>query len=154
MGASTDAILFYGYVWDDEGDLFPGEWEEIVALKRGHKNPWDDYPSGESHEMQEKWVRDHSADLDAWRAIEKAIGEELGVGVDDHGADAWRCPYLFISDSRIEAYRGSPKEIPMATLGGRGTHTWDDKLQRFIDELDIDISKAKGPRWWLVSWWG
>lgn len=52
MGVSTDALLVYGYVWEDEHNLFAGpvddeddssdeeetgspEWPEVIAKRRG-----------------------------------------------------------------------------------------------------------------------
>ncbi len=166
MGVSTDGVLFYGYVWDDELDLgFEYEWSTIVALKRGHlkrghTDPWKAYPTFSHLEWLERdaaghqWVKEHEAELDAWRAVRKAIEDEFGVDASYHGSNEWRCPYVFVKESRIQASRGYPEAIQPKDLNEKPLAYWDTFLKNFVEELEINLEEAKGPAWWLVSWWG
>ena len=150
MGVSTDAMLVYGYVWDDECELYPGadedEWEEVVLRKRGVPNPWD------SHESTPGWVQDHRAELDAWSAAKKFVAAEFGVDIDQHGSDQWAVPIVKISGAGRRAARGYPEEMTSGDLAVG--EDWDEKLTAFCDEVGIDVSEAKGPGWFLLSWWG
>lgn len=154
MGVSTDAILFYGYVWEDEYELFDdpdgeSDWAAIIAKKRGHKDPWVDHPGGRA----QGWVDAHRAELDAWSAARKAIEEEYGVEISRHGSDQWAVPIIQIADVGFRAGRGYPKGITAGDL--RTDPGWDAKLSKFINDLGIDIAEARpGPGWFIASWWG
>lgn len=163
MGVSTDALLVYGYIWDDEHDLFDDsesdEWEEIVAKLRGIPDPWDAYPAEierlpyeQKRAAGEKWRTEHRAELDAWREARKAIAAEYGITIDRHGSDEWSVPIVKIADAGLTVARGYPKPLTAEALAVGPD--WDEKLARFIADLGIDISEAKGPGWFLASWWG
>lgn len=173
MGVSTDALLVYGYVWEDEHDLFASpvdedddsdeeaespEWPEIIAKRRGIPDPWAGYPDLEhlAYEEQRRqgsaWTAAHRAELDAWSAAKTAIEAEYGVEIDQHGSDEWSVPIVKIADAGHTAARGHPYQMTADDLAV--DPEWDGKLQRFIGELSIDTSEAKGPGWFLVSWWG
>lgn len=163
MGVSTDAMLFYGYVWEDEAELFDGddetEWEEIIAVRRGTANPWDAYPQeierlpyDEKRREGDRWTTEHRAELDAWYAARKAISAEYGVEIDRHGSGEWSVPVVKIAGAGHTASRGSPHQLTTADLAV--DPEWDGKLHRFITDLGIDTSEAKGPGWFIASWWG
>ena len=168
MGVSTDALLVYGYVWDDEVDLFGTEdeeadddleWSEIIARQRGIPNPWDAYPQEFEHlpyterrAKGDEWVAAHDAELDAWRAARKAIEDEYGVEIDQHGSDQWSCPVVKVAGAGHRAYRGDVHAVEAADLNINPE--WRTKLQRFVDDLGIDVNEAAGPGWFLLSWWG
>lgn len=164
MGVSTDAILFYGYVWEDEAELFDDndgetEWEEFLAVRRGIVNPWDAYPQGierlpyaEKRAAGDQWRADHRAELDEWRAAKKAIEDEYGVEIDSHGSDEWSVPLIKIAGAGHTAARGNPHQLTATDLAV--DPEWDGRLRRFVDDLEIDASEAKGPGWFIASWWG
>lgn len=168
MGTSTDAKLFYGYVWEDEADLLAEhddedgdggtEWEEIIAKSRGIADPWEAYPDleglpyAEQRQRGSQWTADHRAELDAWHEAKKAIGIEYGVEIDRHGSDEWQVPIIKITGAGHTAARGYPHEVSAETLAVGPD--WDDKLRRFVADLGIDASEAKGPGWFIASWWG
>jgi hypothetical protein len=177
MGVSTDAMLVYGYVWGDEHDLFrsvsdddedrdededddsSGEWEEIIAARRGIANPWDSYPQiierlpyPDRERRGKEWTDEHRAELDAWHAAKKAIAEEYGVDIDSHGSGEWSCPVVKIAGAGHTAARGYPHKLTVGDLAV--DPGWDGKLQRFVTDLGIDTSEAKGPGWFIASWWG
>lgn len=167
MGQSTDAILFYGYCWDDEIELFPGddedddpdEWQKIVLRKRGVANPWDAYPENminaiaDYHARRkagEEWVAENRAAIDAWYASQKAVESEYGIEVNTHCSGECSMPYVAITGSILTANRGYPKEVDPERLAAGAD--WDAKLDRFVSDLGIDKPHDK-PRWWLVSDW-
>ena len=171
MGVSTDAILAYGYVWEDETDLLPvvneddddderdaENWVEVIAAQRGINDPWAAYPDLEHLPYPEQrrqgaaWTEAHQAELDAWDAAKKAITGEYGVEIDEHGSDGWRVPFVKIAGAGHTAARGYPHKLTAEDLAVNPE--WDAKLQRFVTDLGIDTSEAKGPGWFLMSWWG
>jgi hypothetical protein len=161
MSVSTDALLVYGYIWDDEHDLFDGddEWDKRIAKQRGVVNPWDAYPAefeklpyAERKAKGEEWRAANRGALDAWYAARKAISEEYGVEIDRHGSNQWSVPILKIAGAGFTAARGYPKSVTADNL--TVDPTWDDKLRRFATDLGIDTSEAEGPGWFLASWWG
>jgi hypothetical protein len=161
VGQSTNAILFYGYCWDEENvELFDrqegdeSDWPKLVLRKRGVKNPWDDYPEQEYAKMSwsdreaasDRWREEHLANLDAWHEAQKAVEEEFGVVVDSHCSGD--CPMPYISAFRLVAHRGYPKEVFDLDV----KLDWDRNLRKFIEEFGITPPQDK-PRWWLVSDW-
>lgn len=165
MGTSTDALLIYGYVWDDEHDLFGDdgdeeeEWETRVAVAAGLVDPWaafpkeiDQLPYDQRRAQGDAWRNEHRAELDAWHKAKKAVIASYGVEVDRHGSSEWSCPIVQITDAGQRARRGSPKPVTATELTV-GTD-WDTKLARFVADLGIDVSEAAGPGWFLASWWG
>ena len=163
MGVSTDAMLVYGYVWEDEFDLLgedagDKEWTEIIAAQRGITSPWESYPDLNSLAYEERarrgeeWREAHRAELDAWYAAKKAIAAEYGVEIDHHGSDQWSVPVVKIAGAGHIARRGYPHQLVPEDLA-IGPE-WDEKLHRFIADLGIDTSEARGPGWFHMSWWG
>ena len=154
MGISTDAILFYGYCWDEETNLFGEgeeryqEWEHIILKKRGFSSPWDSYPVKDA--AIKKWKEDNKTATDEWNRWKNNLKEEFGgVDIYHHCSAEYTIPY--ITASRIEAHRGYPKEITPHLLGR--IVGWDDSLDKFLDALDIPKPHSV-PKWWLVSYWG
>lgn len=170
MGTSTDAMLFYGYIWEDEFELFPAddpegegdndaEWEEIIAARRGILNPWCDFPSEigrlpypEQERAGKRWTDGHRAELDAWHEAKKGISLEYGVEIDHHGSDSWSVPIVKIAGAGYTAARGYPHKVAVADLAVGPE--WDGKLRRFTGDLGIDTSEAQGPGWFIASRWG
>jgi hypothetical protein len=168
MGVSTDAMLAYGYVWEDEFDLLGNDgdsgedeenWVEIIAARRGISDPWAAYPQeierlpyDESRRKGREWTEAHQAELDAWDAAKKAITGEYGVEIDEHGSGEWSVPVVKITGAGHTAARGHPHKLTADDLAV--DPAWDARLQRFVTDLGIDTSEAKGPGWFLMSWWG
>lgn len=163
MGQSTDAILFYGYCWDEERrSLFDDkggqiEWVDVIAEQRGLVNPWNDYkertdlPYKEQRALTDKWADDHRKELDAYYASKRAIREEFGCEVDHHCSGDYPMPFVCVNDSKVHASRGTPEGV----VGLDVDPEWDALLEKFMSELGI--SKPEGqerPGWWLVSYWG
>ena len=180
MGTSTNAILFYGYCWDDEevsitSLLFPDfdeeveetndlEWQELIAIKRGFQNPWKNYPNAEIESLPyeerraatKRWTDDHQGELDEWYELKRAIDSEFGIEISTHCSSECAMPYVYVVESEITAIRGTPEELNLGVFTGQLDlgKDWDGKMQRFINELGIITPEAQHhPRWWLVSDW-
>jgi hypothetical protein len=175
MGQSTNAILFYGYCWHEELELWEGsdggedEWAERVTKRRGATDPWKDYPNAEMtllpYEDQRRagdaWVAANRAALDKWREDVEKVREEFGVDI------AWHCscdcpmPYVFVVGTETTARRGYPQRIDPGSLrleGDSNAQRWDVMLDKFLTELEITKPSLAGgkeqkPGWWLVSHW-
>jgi len=172
MGQSTNAILFYGYCWDDEGysllDESEDEWDEIVARREGHTSPWDLYrDSGAEAEHESLPYAERDAAYKAWKQtvrfdslykIWTSTRDDIkarfgGVNISSHCSCDYPMPYIYIERSKTTASRGFPKQIDPSGFSGVPTATWNMKLKKFTDDLNIDLSEAEGPGWFLVSNW-
>lgn len=168
MGVSTDAILFYGYVWKEEQDLLErvkgrkedDEWPDILLRRRGIRNPWDGYPNAEirairNYEEQrwrgDAWMTEHRAELDAWDAQKQAVEKEFGVDIGTHCSGECSMPFVHIVEAGTSARRGYPEKLEPDAL--HIDPAWDAKLDRFLKELGLR-KPQKNPGWYLVSYWG
>lgn len=157
MSTSTDALLVYGYIWDDEIDLIdPGKkWTDILLAKRGVVDPYESYPgpNAPSHDTPErartKWLAQNRAAIDAWLKSKSDLELEYGVAIAHHGSGEWRVPIVCITDWFC-ANRGYPIKLTSESLTVQTG--WNAQLQRFLTDLEIDTSAAQGPAWWLCSW--
>lgn len=163
MGVSTDGILFYGFVWEDETDLFDNdddkdeiEWQEIIAIKRGHENPWIKYPpelenapySAAREANSKAWMDAHRSELDAWYEIKKKIQAEFGCDINYHCSGECPIPYISVNESRRVAHRGSPREVESLNIKPE----WDSLLTAFVEALGLEVPHEK-PKWVLASMW-
>lgn len=165
MGVSTNAILFYGYCWDEEGvELLPEgkDWDDVVAEKRGHFNPWQRFvePTGHAKDMAEYKEREriakafgdeHRAEIDAYYAVEKAIREEFACDIGHHCSGECSIPYIYVKETHKVARRGCPETINPQDLLHKPT--WNNALIAFCQELGIKWPTNQGAQWWLVSYW-
>jgi hypothetical protein len=163
MGVSTDAVLFYGYCWDDEIDIFHGledshdsDWAKVILRRRGVVDPWDKYveparsmPYQDQRAYADRWCEEHRAELDAWHDAQRDVEKEFGVEVDFHCSGNASMPYIHATGGALLARRGYPEEVSGLLVDP----TWDAKLDRFMAEFGIEKPHDK-PRWWLVSYWG
>jgi hypothetical protein len=171
MGVSTDAIVFWGYCWSEETELFDFraefgdrdiEWPEAILRRRGKSNPWDNAPAdldrylpGERYEQKEArvkaWTDANRAALDEWYKAGRDIEEEFGIELRFHCSDECSMPYLTLATARHLSHRGYPQELDPAALVP--APDWAAKLDRFLAEFGIEKPHEQ-PRWWLVSYWG
>jgi hypothetical protein len=162
LSVSTDALLFYGYCWDDEGvEILPGgedDWRTVILRRRGEKNPWDDYPAKAVEAIrdyqarqaaEEAWVAGRRSLIDAFYAKKRVLEEEYGCDVGTHCSGDYPMPYAFVTSSKVMASRGYPVEVKSLAVGP----DWDARLNRFLEDLGVDKPQP-GPRWWLASYWG
>ena len=85
MGQSTNAYLFYGYCWNDEGETEDvitdmDDWAEKVLVAQGHTDPWDLHPGGSSPE----WMAANRKAIDEWSDMQKAVEAEASVNWGRH----------------------------------------------------------------------
>lgn len=135
MGVTTNAVLFYGYCWQEEtnmpwtiGDDEPPdveeEWEDRYLLAICHGQPPKDYG-------------------DRIKLVKKST-----CIVDSHCAGTCPMPFVAVRASVITAHRGDMKEVKSLDVG----KTWDDDLDKFCELMEISTEGQK-PRWWLVAYW-
>lgn len=151
MGQSTDAIVFYGYIWDDEDALIDFDLYDAVnatMAARGISNPWDDRPEGVSHR---EWADAHQPEIDAWRTMKQAVEDEFLVDVGRHCSDPAPMPYVFVRSTEITASRGNPKPLTQITVDP----AWKGQLDTFLAECEVEPPEGDNqPGWWTCSWWG
>ena len=164
MGVSTDAIVVYGYVcdeeerpWDVEGGA---DWDEVLDAKVDAQpevvgfgsDPWDTTPGQDDRAVFKAWLRETYAERMALYAKRAAIAERLkhGCDIDWHCSDGCPMPYVYIVGSRVVASRGDPVELKSLEVGA----DWDERLKAFVAEFGMTPPSDAGPRWWLMSWWG
>ena len=175
MGQTTDAILFYGFCWNDEGESIFGEnedgenkeWFEVVAKRRDISSPWTMYRSSgaeasrrvlsykEQDAAYKVWKDQVGFDalLDTWREeLDKIKAEYGNIEVGSHCSCDYPMPYVYIEASKLIAWRGGPVEVTTDHFDA-DRDRWDADLARFVEDLDIDVSDAQGPGWFLVSNW-
>jgi len=173
MGVSTDAILFYGYCWDEEDARNPWEvgrddatdddddddWEARYARAKGclppsapypertvtptRQNGWDSTPN--DYSKAEKAIIDqHRA---YWDAKQK-IADASPCLVDRHCSASCPMAYVAVKASVTTSNRGFPHEITSLAVDP----AWSSQLAEFCEVLGI---KTKGMKaaWWLVSDW-
>jgi hypothetical protein len=132
MGVSTDAILFYGYCWDDESS-----------------SPWasdddDDIDDEERWELwEERYARlkgcDPSTDPYDFSRVSPC---ETG----SHCSDTCSMPYVAVRASVTIANRGYKQQVSSLKVG----RSWNKELVAFCKLMGIKRGRRKAA-WWLVS---
>lgn len=170
MGQSTNAILFYGYCWDDEtsrpwtiGKEYDDEdedgWDDRLARIRGLTEPARTYPTREVPRTRDNgWdatPKDYSPEetsiIEEWRsywAAKRAIAAASPVEVLTHCSGECPMPYVCVKEARIVSARGDMTEVFPLDVDPQ----WKWSLLEFCEEMGIDVSE-KEPAWWLVSNW-
>lgn len=171
MGVSTDAILFYGFCWDeetstpwtigkddDEEDPDEDDWEIRYARLKGVVRANEKYPDKgidpKTGRYRTDYTPEEQAIVDRYSAFLDAKGKVVdasGCEVDTHCCQEAPMPYVFIKTSKITNWRGSMTPITMDTL--KVGDDWDQQLAAFCDLMGINV-KDKKPGWFLVSYWG
>jgi len=177
MGTSTDAILFYGYCWDeetrypweigtdegaaddDDDDNDDNDWEARYARTKGCLPPSDKFPERTVTPTRENgWTstpKDYSA---AERAIikkheaywekKRKIVEAAPCLVATHCSGECPMPYVAVKASHTICHRGYMEEITSLAVDP----DWNKALAEFCETMGIQI-KGKKAAWWLVSDW-
>lgn len=133
MSTSTDAILFYGYVWDEEDK--PSPWTTGVDDDR------------DEEDWKTRYGRLKGIDPEDWRALD-AIAETSPCLVDTHCMATCPMAYVAVRASLTISCRGFPSEILSLAV----EPVWPEQLATFCQDLGIDVSGKKAA-WWLVSYW-
>ena len=166
MSTSTNAYLFYGYTWDEEGYLFvcddpdadPDDdwdgWWHYVARHRGLVNPRDAYMcpddlryTSRECEHYEVWLLANKAAIDAYDLATEAItAEAKGVYTSTHGALDYLIPYVFTKQHTARC--GCPTSIAPEML--TVDPAWAEQLDRWFAVVELEKPHAE-PGWFLVS---
>ena len=168
MGMSSDGLLFYGYIYEDEGSVFgynedeedsDDEWDKIIAGRRGITNPWDNFPTEEADKIRDYKERQKfidawcdSVDLKSWHAALKSIKEEFGCDIGWMGHLEYSYPCIFVNESQKKAYDYSVQNVTELLTSPSPLAEWNAKLEHFITELGLEPSE--GPGWYLTSTYG
>jgi hypothetical protein len=170
MGASIDAHLFYGYLWDDgddygkiacaihgvdEDDYEPGEhslsdWVEIVLERRGHVDPWLSHPGG-TDAVNKAWVAANREAIDARHDAKDAIASEFGVDLGVHGHHECQAPHLLIAGTKRTA--SGPDGLGITAADLWVDPDWRDRLDKWLAEFGIEAPQPE-PQWWIVAEYG
>jgi hypothetical protein len=157
MSTSTNAVLFYGYAFDDEGqvpwatddgadDDGVEDWDDRWARVNGllaPAEPYGDEPSGVETPARLRYQ--------AYWAAKRELAKAAGVEVDTHCyAD---CPMYLVAipSTTRTARRGYPVAVD-ALVVPEGA---DEQLHTFMAKMGIEKPPGQErPGWWLVSYWG
>lgn len=168
MGQSTNAILFYGFCWEESGEPWnvgkdyddhddqDSSWEDRYARLKGLKEPTVKYPErrgkdGYSSPKDEEYTPDELAAKKAHQAFwaeKRELIEKLIIECDTHCCSEESMPYVCIKASKIVTHRGSMNEITSLEIKSE----WEQELRAFCEFMGIDVSGAK-LAWWQVSDW-
>lgn len=175
MTVSTDAIIFYGYAWDEEtdapwtigadsdsnededleadSDADDQGWEERYAIRMGAKPPELPYPE-KGYDYQGTYTPEEQAAIDAHKAFwdeRRRLVDACPCKVDSHCSNDYKMPFVCIKDSYICNSRGDMTELTQDQF--EIEPHWNDELKKFCKLMGI-TPPAGGPKWYLVSWWG
>lgn len=155
MSTSTDAILFYGYVWDEETSTpwtigkddedadserdEEEDWEERYArLKGGLTKP--EMPGGYDSKLYTEYLHKKGE-------IVKDSACEVGTHCHSDAPMPYVCiRSTYICNSRGDMTRLSPEQFEV-------DEGWDVELKKFCKLMGI-APPAEGPGWYMVSYWG
>jgi len=165
MGQSTNAIVFYGYCWDEEDALDEilraragctddddvPDWIEILAREARAVNPWDSYEEqpGLDYAAQRKyvddWVDSRAEDFAAWKqAFRDVRARYAAATLGTHCSGDYGMPYL--ATWQALARRGHPTELILPDVDP----AWREALDRWLHDMKIEPPQD-APRFWLVS---
>jgi len=146
MSVSTNAILFYGYCWDDEAE-HPWPDGEGEVLDEDEDDNWEDRYArarGCLPPDAEASAREHKK----YETAKKKLVAASRCRVDTHCMTSCPMPYVAVEASVTISHRGYPSTVTSIDVDP----TWDEALTEFCKTLGIKVGKKK-PSWWLVSDW-
>lgn len=158
MGQSTDAILFWGYCWQeekaspwapDEEDDSEGDSEgadDRYARLMGIQRPSKPFPKDTDKSPKAEATR---AEFTAYWAAKRMAWEAVGMEVSSHCSSECAMPYVAVKESHTKAWRGDPKPITSLEVGA----DWAERLDKFCTLMGITPPEGQNPQWWLVSDW-
>lgn len=156
MSTSTNAVLFYGYAFDDEDQVpWPAnlddgdeeeDWEDRWARLNGllePTEPYGDEPRGIETPARRKYS-------EYW-AAKRELAKAAGVEIDTHCHSDCPMYLVAIPSTKRTARRGDPLALD-ALVVPEGA---DEQLHTFMAKMGIEKPPGQErPRWWLVSYWG
>ncbi len=172
MGQSTDAILFYGYVWheetsrpwtigtdDEERENDDEDWEDRLARVSGLNPPEEPFPQRTVPPTKENGYDSTPKDLtpeerairdkyDAYRTAKWELSKKEVCEVSTHCSGECPMPFVCIKATKIVCSRGDSQEVTSLTIGP----DWNEQLRVFCELMGIEIGDMK-PGWYMVSDW-
>jgi hypothetical protein len=166
MGQSTNAILFYGYCWDEEeacpwkigrGDADEDDaddWEARYARTKGCVPPLAKFPdrvAADGYSTPKDYSAEEQAIIDQHTAYwdeKRGLAEAAVCCVDTHCSGECPMPYVAVKASQTTSWRGHMKEITSLAVDP----SWDAELAAFCAAMGIKTDGKKAA-WWLVSNW-
>jgi hypothetical protein len=155
MGASADAVLFYGYVWDTEDVEFEPDLDSIIdaqITETGVYDPWKDRPEGLTHVQHQQWMLENSSELEVYYAARRRLDDAIPVDWGNYGnlEYDYSKPYLYAKGSDRNTYSG-PLEIDPLTI--TTNPEWAQQLNEFLEAQDIEKPHPR-PGWFIVANYG
>lgn len=137
MGTSTDAILFYGYCWDEETDR---PW--TIGREDEDDHPDEDWM--DRYARAKGLIVDDRTDWSKMRELALASGCEVST----HCSHECPMPLVAVTASLIRSWRGHMNEVKSLAVDP----AWDRLLAEFCEVLGIRTEGLRAA-WWLVSDW-
>lgn len=167
MGQSTDAILFFGFVWDEE-TRYPwnigresddeenddDDWEARYARLKGLPEPPPIPDKGidpRTGQFIKNYTPEEQAIVDRRSAYwdeKRALIDKVNVEVDTHCCGDCPMPFVAHKASKTRAWRGNPMEVTSLEIKPE----WEQELRAFCELMGINV-KDQQPKWRLVSDW-
>lgn len=144
MGQSTDAILFYGFLIDEEKDPYEHEMltepasrdlDEIWATKF---KLYDEGKSGEDYSFKKIYKHQESYPVEL---VTHCHHEESMYAVA-------------VKSTKTTASRGYPERINNISTDAQREPNYDRQLQQFCVDFGLRVREASECNWYLVSYWG
>ena len=141
MSTSTDAILFYGYVWTDK-----------------ESPPWSSDDEDEGDEDEDDRYARRAGFTDKWSEGDDGYFDRRGkvlakakCEIVHHCSDSCVMYGVAVKGTVTTAWRGYPKKIDPDKMAPKSE--WADALRSYCEHMGIKTGNRK-PAWHLVSWWG
>ena len=153
MGQSTDAILFFGAVYTEEGE---GPWTETI----------DYYELDESGEEfdSENWLATlygwagepdleygddtRAAFVESWDK-KRIVLDGLPMEIKHHCSGGYPMAYVAIKEAHTTAWRGHPQKVETKPP----PQEWLKALNAFYEKAGIEQKDRPEFGWYLVSMW-
>jgi hypothetical protein len=132
MGVSTNAILFYGFLIEEDSDN-----QEVITMEDGGGTDRDNF-----------WARKFNLPENDWETIYEHQGE-YPVRIGTHCSGDYPMYYIAIRASEIVANRGYPEELKAEDLVKK--LEWDNQLREFCKIYGLTPPEKFG--WCLASYW-
>lgn len=145
MGVSTNAVLFYGLLLDEDdfedgypwdADEFDHDSEDFIAhTLRDLVTPTD-------------WSDSNQEEIDKYFTARTAALDSTPVAIGIHCSYEYPMYYVYIKDTELTAYRGYPQEVNSQLVLDHG---WDVELEKFCGALGLPFKK---PGYYIASLMG
>jgi hypothetical protein len=156
MGQSTNAVLFYGFTYEDEVSLNEmtgnedsgDDWEGYYCRKLGIPESVWPLDSNGNQRRREQLTEEEYNTWSAARDVESKATKDCLVEISNHCSGDYGIPYVHVKEAEITVYRGSNKEITLDML--KINPEWDQQIKKFCEIMGIEFKPCG---WRLVSYW-